>query len=111
MAASSTTPDTETMTLTDARQQFSQIVNRVARKESRVLIEKNGLPVAAIVTADDLRDLDELDMRRQEEFAAFTRISDAFSDVPIDELEREVKRVIAETRAEYRAHIAKHIEE
>jgi prevent-host-death family protein len=91
------------MKFTDARQHLSRVVNRVARHETRVLIEKSGVPVAALVSADDLRRLDALEARRQEQFAAIGRISDAFADVPIDELERQVERAVAEVRAELRA--------
>jgi prevent-host-death family protein len=96
-------PTIETMKFTDARQQLSRVVNRVARHETRILLEKSGVPVAAIVSADDLRRLDELEMRRQEQFEAMARISDAFADVPLDELERQVERAVAEARAELRA--------
>jgi len=94
---------TETMKFTDARQQLSQVVNRVARHETRVLIEKSGVPVAALVSADDLRRLNQLEAWRQEQIAAISRISDAFADVPIEELERQVELAVAEARAELRA--------
>jgi prevent-host-death family protein len=100
---SSTFLTTETMKFTDARQNLSQVVNRVARHETRVLVEKSGVPVAAIVSPDDLRRLNELEARRQEQFAAIGRISDAFADVPIDELERIAEQAVAEARAELRA--------
>jgi prevent-host-death family protein len=99
----STVLTTETMKFTDARQQLSQVVNRVARHETRVLIEKSGVPVAALVSADDLRRLNELEARRQEQIAAMFEISRAFADVPDDELERELARAQAEARAELRA--------
>lgn len=98
-----TSPTIQTMGFTEARQQFSQLVNRVFRHEERVLIEKHGLPVAAIVSADDLRRLNELDSQRAERFAAMREISEAFADVPLDELEAQIARVIAEGRARYKA--------
>ena len=64
---STTLLTTETMKFTDARQNLSQVVNRVARHETRVLVEKSGVPVAAIVSPDDLRRLNELEARRQEQ--------------------------------------------
>lgn len=96
------TPTTETMKFTEARQQLSRVVNRVARRETRVLLEKSGVPVAAIVSADDLRRLDEFETRRQEQFQAISRISDAFADISDEELEREVARAVADARAERR---------
>jgi prevent-host-death family protein len=91
---------TEMLKFIDARQQVSRIVNRVARHETRVLIEKSGVPVVALVSADDLKRLHALEERRQEQFAAIGRFSDAFADVPIDDLERQVERVVAEVRTE-----------
>jgi hypothetical protein len=57
-------------------------------------------PMAALVSADDLRPLNTLEERRQEQFTAIGRFSDAFGDVPIDDLERQVERVVAEARTE-----------
>lgn len=91
------------MKFTDARQQLSRVVNRVARRETRIMLEKNGVPVAAIVSADDLRRLDEMEARREEQFEAMREFSRAFADVPLDELERQVARALAEARAELRA--------
>jgi len=99
-----TTPTTtETMKFTDARQQLSRVVNRVARRETRVLLEKSGVPVAALVSPDDLRRLTELDAARDERFAAMRAFSQAFKDVPEDELERELARAQAAARAKLRA--------
>jgi prevent-host-death family protein len=97
---------TEIMKFTDARQQLSQIVNRVARKESRILIEKSGVPVAALVSADDLRRLDELEARRRERYDAMVEISRAFADVSDEELERELARAQQEAREALRAERA-----
>jgi hypothetical protein len=61
------------------------------------------VPVAALVSADDLRRLNELEARWQEQIAAMYEISRSFADVPIDELERQVELAVAEARAELRA--------
>jgi prevent-host-death family protein len=92
-------PMTQTMKATDARQQFASVLNRVFRKEARVVVEKGGIPVAAIVSAEDLARLDRLDEERAARFERLSRIGEAFADVPTDELEREVERAIAEGRA------------
>ena len=49
----------ETMNLSDTKQQFSKVVNRVAKGEASVIVEKSGLPVAAIVSMDEYRQLRE----------------------------------------------------
>ncbi len=67
----------------------------------RVLVEYAGEPAIALISAHDQERLLRLEQQRKEEFRAFERISDAFKDVPVDELEREVARAIAEVRAEH----------
>jgi prevent-host-death family protein len=93
---------TQTISASVARQQFSQLLNRVFRRESRVLIEKSGIPVAAIVTAEDLERLTQLDRQRERGMAATRRMRQAFRDVPPEEIEREIEKAIAEVRAERR---------
>ena len=95
-------PVTETMKASEARQQFSQLLNRVFRGEARVIVEKSGIPVAAIVSAQDLEWLNRLDAEREQQFKILDEIGEAFKDVPDDELEREVARAVAEGRAKLR---------
>lgn len=93
-------PKTETMKLTEARQHFSQVLNLVYRTHDRVLVEKSGIPVAAIVSTDDLRRLDELEAGRHTRFAAMSEVSRTFADVPIADLEAATERAVAEHQAE-----------
>jgi prevent-host-death family protein len=90
----------QTMNVSDARKQWSELLNKVARKETRVLVEKSGAPVAAIVSADDLRRLQEMDARRWRDGTVLEEIGRAFVDVPEEELEREIARALAEVRLE-----------
>lgn len=102
---SGSTPVETTMKLTDTKQQLSQVVNRVARGEARVVVEKSGLPVAAIISTEEYRRFKarEQESNRRALHEAFSQISDAFKDVPDDELERELAKAQAEVRAELRA--------
>ena len=99
-------PTTETMKISDVKQQLNRLVNRVYRNETRVMVEKSGIPVAGIVSAEDLRRLDRLDHERAERFKVLEEFGEAFKDVPAEELEREVARALAEVRAERRAQQA-----
>ena len=92
-------PMTETMKISEVKQQFNRLVNRVYRHETRVMVEKSGIPVAGIVSAEDLRRLDRLDHERAERFKILEEFGEAFKDVPADELEREVARALAAVRA------------
>ena len=51
-------PATETMKISQVKQGLNGLVSRVQRREARVLIEKNGIPVAAIISAQDLARLE-----------------------------------------------------
>jgi prevent-host-death family protein len=85
-----------------ARQQFSQLLNDVYRTENRVLVEKSGIPVAAIIPAKDLALLARLEAERDKDFAILDEIGEAFKDVSPAEIEREVKRAITHVRREKR---------
>lgn len=90
---------TQTVNISEVRRQWSGLVNRVARRETRILVEKSGSPVAALVSTDDLRRLQELDAQRARDLAVLDRIAQAFAGVPADELENVVDRAVTEVRA------------
>lgn len=93
----------ETIAASQARREWAQLLNRVHRDGAPVLIEKSGIPVAALISP---RDLDFLLSERAKRFLAFRAIAEfqaAFADVPGEELEREIEKAVAEARAELRA--------
>jgi len=91
-------PMTQTMKISDVKNMLSSLVNKVYRKETRVLVEKSGIPVAALVSAEDLNRLEQLDRAWDERTKAIERFSQAFVDVPAEDAEAEVARIIAERR-------------
>jgi len=93
---------TKTIKASVARQQFSQLLNDVYRTENRVLVEKSGIPVAAIISAKDLQLLTRLEAERNRDFAILDEIGEAFKDVSPEEIEREVTRAITQVRREKR---------
>ncbi len=95
-------PMTQTIKASDARQQWSELLNKVFRKETRVIVEKSGIPVAAIISADDLERLNRLEAQRQKDFAILDEMREAFKDVPAEEIEREVAKALNEVRRENR---------
>src|ERR1700730_9075131 len=96
-------PMTQTMNVTDAREHWSQVINAVFRRQKRVVLEKAGLPVAALVSTEDLERLRRYDAEREADFAVLARIVAAFADVPAEEIDREVAKALADVRAERRA--------
>ncbi len=89
----------EVVKATDARQQFSELVNRVFRERARVVIEKSGIPVAVLISTQELERFERLEAERTERFRALEETGRAFADVPAGELEREVTRAIARVRS------------
>ena len=93
---------TKTIKASVARQQFSKLLNDVFRQENRVLIEKSGIPVAAIISAEDFKRLAHLEAERNNDFAILDEMHEAFKDVPAEEIEREVANALREVRKEKR---------
>lgn len=50
---------TETLPLATVKARFSEIVDRVARQQERVIVTRNGEPAAVLVSPDDLESLEE----------------------------------------------------
>ena len=92
---------TQTMKISEVKTQFSSLVNRVYRRETRVVVEKRGIPVAALVSTADLARLDHLDKERADRFKVLDEMRAAFKDVPPEETERETDRITAEIRSEH----------
>jgi|SRR5215213_133445 len=95
-------PMTQTMKISDVKNSLSSLVNKVYRKETRVLVEKAGIPVAAIVSAEDLRQLARLDEQRAERRLVVAAMREPFRDVPAEEIEEETAKAVAEVRQEMR---------
>src|SRR6266487_2957384 len=93
-------PMTQTMKVTDAREHWSEVIGAVFRRQKRVVLEKAGIPVAALVSTEDLERLRRYDAERTADFAVIDRMRAAFEDVPDAELEREVAKAVAEAQAD-----------
>lgn len=79
------------------------LLDEVAGDASRLRLERDGVPMAAIVSIEDLRRLKRLDEEDREVWEALEAIRAPFRGIPAEELEREALRAIAEDRAERRA--------
>lgn len=93
---------TQVMKASEVRAQWSQLLNKVFRSKTRVVVEKSGIPVAAVISAEDLQRFTQMEELREKRFKALDKIREAFKDVPAEEIEREVKKAISEVRAEKR---------
>lgn len=95
-------PELESLSVSQARQHFSETLNRVYRGEARVVVEKSGIPVGAIVSPRDLKYLQRRDASRDRLLAAMRETQAAFADVDPEELDREIENAIAEVEDERR---------
>lgn len=93
---------TETVKASVVRAHWGRILREVFSAGKRVVVGKNGVPVAAIVSIDDLRRLEGLDGSLERDLEALRATREAFKDVPDRELAREVNRAFREARERYR---------
>ncbi len=55
----------KTVSVAEAKSNFSNILDRVSRRHVRVVVSKRGKPVGAIVNADDLSRLEEMEKQER----------------------------------------------
>jgi prevent-host-death family protein len=94
---------TESLKFTEARPKLSSILDRVFQRKTRVRLYKGKIPVAAVVSIDDLERLESLDRERDYAFAQMARFAEGFRDVSEDELEMRINEAVAQVRAEMAA--------
>lgn len=96
-------PKNRTMEISAVENELSNLVNEVSSNSTRVLVEKSGRPVLAIISAHDLEWLEHFERKWDEGTRVFERIGAAFADVPPEESEAEIARIIAELRQQSEA--------
>ena len=92
--------NTRIWAISEAPRELSDLIEKVRRGEPRVIVEQDGVAVAAIVPIADLNRLQQFDREWKQHTRAMERFSAAFSDVPTEEAEAEVARIIADLRRE-----------
>jgi prevent-host-death family protein len=90
--------EAQVMSAPDVRQHFGDVVNRVARGEGRVIVEKHGAPAVGIVSMDDVRRLRnrDIELKARREFVQWIR--EPFEDIPDDELRAEIDKALDEVK-------------
>ena len=92
-------PVLEKINASEARQQWSELLNRVYRRETRVVVEKSGIPVAALVSTEDLERLQQFDQQREQDLRVVNEIRAAFKSTAPEEIEQEAERALSQIRA------------
>jgi prevent-host-death family protein len=104
-AQSDAVPPTETISATEAHHRWADLLDRVARAEARPLVERDGTPAAALISAADFARFRQYEAARAEQYKALRfkarkEAAAAFASIPDEELEPEVAKAIAEVRTE-----------
>jgi antitoxin (DNA-binding transcriptional repressor) of toxin-antitoxin stability system len=79
-----------------------QTLSAVARDGERIIVEEDGVPMAAIVSLDDLEQLQYYEAQRAERFAVFERIGAIFADEDPDESDRLSALALLDAREQMR---------
>ena len=98
-------PMTQTMEASQAHREWTQVLSQVSRRETRVVVEEEGIPVAAIVSTQDLERLQQLE-QQQRDLETLRASQAGFKNEPVDEVERQIAEALAEVRAERAANRA-----
>jgi hypothetical protein len=94
-------PTTETGTGAEAAARFEELLAFAAGgRDRRVVIARDGQPIAAIVSFADLERFDLLLLQRRRRFAILEQLSQKFADISDEVLEREIDRAVAEVCVE-----------
>ncbi len=93
---------TQTMAASEAKRNWSKIINKAFSGQARFVVQKHGIPVAGIVSADDVERLAEIDAQRARDFEILDRVGQAFRDQSPEEIQAAVTKALAEVRAENR---------
>ena len=86
----------------DVRRSWPQTLTAVSCKGERIVVEEDGVAVAAIVSIQDLARLARLDAERDERFKVFERLGAAFAQEDPEESDRLAALALAEARADMR---------
>ena len=96
-------PVRRTADVSEAGELAGSLIDEIARGRTRLVVQKDGKDVAALVSAYDLERLEGLDRRAAEGFKTIQEIQARFSHLDPEEVERDIAEAIAEMRAEERA--------
>jgi prevent-host-death family protein len=95
--------ETETVPASQARQRFGELIKQVYHRRSRVVVEKGGIPVIALVSVPDLERWTRLERERDERYKVLDDIHARNADRSPEEVEQDVAAEIAALREEKRS--------
>ena len=90
-----TRPKLKTIPALEARTQLGQIMKDVQAGRIRVLVEKSGVPVVGIISAEEFQ---RVVAERDARFAVVDRIREKLPRVPDGKIERDVREAVRQVR-------------
>src|SRR5680860_958186 len=90
------------LSASEVRQHFGEVVNRVARGEGRVIVEKHGAPAVGVVSMEDVRRLGYMDAEVEARKSLLADFREPFKDTPDEELEAELEKALVEVKEDRR---------
>lgn len=99
---------TQVVSASEARQQFGKLLKQVHNQNVRIIVEKGGIPVAALVSLADLQRLENMKQERAERLKILEQLRAPFREIPPEQVEKDVAAVIEEVRREQRASAVSH---
>jgi prevent-host-death family protein len=86
---------TRTIPALEVRTQFGQIMKDVQSGRLRVLVEKSGVPMVGIISADEFR---RVVAEREARFEVVDRIRRRLPSVSDTEVQKDVRQTLTQTR-------------
>ena len=86
---------TWTIPALEVRTQFGQIMKKVQSGRLRVLVEKSGVPMVGIISADEFR---RVVAERETRFEVVDRIRRRLPSVSDTEVQKDVRQALTQTR-------------
>jgi prevent-host-death family protein len=93
-------PELLTMKISEAKAMLSTLVNNVHGREKRILIEKAGIPAAALISAEDLVKLERYERTWNERISFVDRVREAFKDGPPDQIGSDIAALLRKMQQE-----------
>lgn len=90
----------KTVPALEARTQFGQIMKEVRRGRVRVLVQKSGIPMVGIISAEEFQ---RLIAERDARFEVIDRIRRRLPSIPDAEVQRDVREALKQVRRRRRA--------
>ncbi|HEU4507135.1 MAG TPA: type II toxin-antitoxin system Phd/YefM family antitoxin [Pyrinomonadaceae bacterium] len=78
-----------TLSTSKARVDFAEVINQVAYRGERVVLDRHGKPIAAIIPIDDLIFLEEIETRMDVD-AAKRALAESNERIPYETMRQEL---------------------